>query len=114
MRHVVTITHQRRAIGLDRWITEGLRIYGPFYTSHTAAEFARKVVRGAPRVRYTMSASTRTTWEGGVWQIDNYNTRTLIAVSAIRPSSTRSAWAFIREWFCDKPIRPSRERKVKA
>lgn len=112
MRHVVTVTNQRRAIGADRWITEGLRIYGPFYTSHTAQDFARRVASGVIRVRFTMALGVRPPqWEGGVWTLDDYNRRTVIAASAIQPSSTRTAWKFIRDWFGDKPITTSRVRK---
>lgn len=109
MRHIVTVTHQVRAIGADRWITDGLRIYGPFYNTFTAHDFSGKIGRGVIRVRYTMFDDTMLREDKGCILITSNkgSHRTLIATSAMQPPSVKAAWRFIREWYGDKPIRQS-------
>lgn len=107
----MTVTHQVRAIGVDRWVTDGLKIYGPFYNRFTAAEFARKVGRGAIRVRYTMFEDVDFDEQNGalITLSSGGHKRTIVATSAIQPSSVRAAWRNIRDWYGDKPIQRKRK-----
>lgn len=105
MRHVVTVTAQRRGIGA--WITESVDLFGPFYTSATAQEFARRVATGVQRVRWSMGEDTVVDKTGADWTVRDHddNRRVIITATAIRPSSIRSAWRTIREHFNDRRIR---------
>lgn len=105
MRHVVTVVTQRAGIGC--WVTLDTVMFGPFYTSATAQEFARRAAAGVKRVKWSMYEETTVEWEGREWVICNQacSMRAVVTATAIRPSSLRLAWHTIRTYFNDRRIR---------
>lgn len=94
------------------WVTIKIQLHGPFYTAKTAEEFADKVADGAPRVRWTLGeGSVRRKGQTRIVTDGDGARRTIVTVERVRPSHVRRAWASIRTWLRDQPIRPSAERR---
>lgn len=116
-RIIVLVANQYRVSNHKSavWVTERVTPYGPF-GQKAAHEFAEKTAREAPRERWTLGVygDIRTVGRN-IWILENEsNHRVVVTVETTRPAHVRVAWASIRSWFGDTPVRPHAGRKAAA
>jgi hypothetical protein len=115
-REVVLVSTQYRMSNHHRtvWVTEKSVPYGPFASPKMARKFAEKAARESLRQRWTLGVYGDIRTVGStIWIVENdSNHRVIVSVDKTRPAHVRVAWASIRAWFGDSPVRPEAGRKA--